>query len=258
MCRVCFKCESGRWRVYYTPLYSSCQEAPPAPKSSSRSLILLISRTTLQETSRQTRLSWMEPTERTSSLVVSSVVWFSHATPAIISILFSYSSVSVKWLRSRCLRFTITQTAVGDRRRPTSLRRSSSRIFHTLHIQSQINLVDSPTGMISLEIIDRPYLTLLPIPEPALAVVGMPCKPSGVAFQARFLSRLRMNRASPLWITRLVHPVEVVRLGGEGALTAVLLLTTRVVLRGVAVGVSRTIVVGRNGAGGEDGATGTR
>jgi hypothetical protein len=113
--------------------------------------------------------------------------------------------------------------------------------------------------MISLEIIDKPYLTLLPIPEPGLAVVGMPRKPSGVAFRARLLSRLRMSRASPLWITRLAHLVEVVRLGEEGALAAVLLLTTTsVVLRGVAVGALRTIVVGRNGAGGEDGATGTR
>lgn len=127
-----------------------------------------------------------------------------------------------------------------------------------LLIQSRINLVDSPTGMISLEIIDRPYLTLLQIPEPGLAVVGMPCKPLGVAFRAHLLSRLRMSRASPLWITRLAHPVGVVRLGEEGALTAVLLLTMRVVLRGVAVEVLRPIVVGRNGAGGEDGVTGTR
>lgn len=112
--------------------------------------------------------------------------------------------------------------------------------------------------MISLEIIDRPYLALLPIPELALAVAGMPCKPSGVAFRARLLSRSRTSRASLLWITKLAHPVEVVRLGEEGALAAVLILTTRVVIRGVAVGVSRTIVVGRNGAGGEDGATGTR
>ena len=128
-----------------------------------------------------------------------------------------------------------------------------------LLIQSRINLVDSPTGMISLEIIDRPYLTLLPIPELGLAAVGMPCKPLGVAFRAHLLFRLRMSPASPLWITRLAHPVGVVRLGEEGDLTAVLLLTMRVVLRGgVAVEVLRTIVVGRNGAGGEDGVTGTR
>lgn len=31
------------------PLYSSCQEAEPTPSSSSRSLILFISRTTLQK-----------------------------------------------------------------------------------------------------------------------------------------------------------------------------------------------------------------
>ena len=126
-----------------------------------------------------------------------------------------------------------------------------------LLIQSQINLVDSPTGMISLEIIDRLHLAPPSIPEQALGVVGMPCKPSGVAFPVHSLSRSKMSRASPSWTTRLAHPVEVVRLvGEEGALTAV--LPIRVLLRGAAVGVLRPIVVQRSGAGGEDGVTGTK
>jgi hypothetical protein len=125
-----------------------------------------------------------------------------------------------------------------------------------LLIQNQINLVDSPTGMIFLEIIDRLHLAPPSIPEPALAVVGIPCKPSGVAFPVRSLSRLRMSRASPSWTTRLAHPVEVVRLGEEEALTAV--LPIRVLLRGAAVGHLRPIVVQGSGAEGEDGVTGTK
>ncbi len=126
-------------------------------------------------------------------------------------------------------------------------------------IPSQINSVGLQTGMTSLEITGKRHRVLLQIPELAPVVAGMGPRYLGVAFQAPFPSESRTSQVSLLSTTRLAHLVVVVVLQGVGvpAVVATLIMAL-VVLKEVAVGDLRPIVIQVRGVGGKDGGIGKR
>jgi hypothetical protein len=124
-------------------------------------------------------------------------------------------------------------------------------------IPSQINSVDSLTGMTSLEIIDRRHQAMLQIPELALAVAGMGPRHLGVVSQALSPSGLRTNQASLLSTTRLAHLVAAMLSQGVGVAVAPLPITL-VHPKGMPVVDLCPIVVQERGVEEKDGGIGKR
>ena len=142
-----------------SPLYSSCQEAEPTPSSSSRSLILFISRTTLRQMDEDGQCPALS-NKRTYFMIVCLEPTRIH-TPQATCNLSQLFSPRLSWLHSRYLQFKIIPMVAGDHRPPTYQRHSSLRTFHMHLIPSQTNSVGLQTGMTSLEITGKRHRVLL-------------------------------------------------------------------------------------------------